>query len=184
MSPKLTPERPRPVARGRAPFRRRGGPGPNYNWARFVDDVSTVAGTTKVFLAQLVVGQELDFTIIRNRGRFIANTDQQAAGELWSGAFGIIVVSAQAASVGATAIPGPVTDQDADWMVWEPFQGLFSFGTNVGFDGNSGIQFEFDSKAMRKISEDQVAAVMVENNTANAFQFTLGLSTLGRLRGN
>ncbi len=172
------------MARGRRSFPalRRGGPGPNFSWARFVDEAATVAPTTKVFLAVLSTTIDLDLTIRRNRGRFFVQSDQQAASESYAGAFGIMVVSTVAATVGATAIPGPITDPDANWMVWEPFAGSVLFSSAVGvFLG--GFQFEFDSKAMRTMSEDESLVLMVENGQAAGFSFSVASSTLISLRG-
>ncbi len=173
------------MARGRRRFVSRGGPGPNFSWARFVDQPATVAANTKVFLAILATGIDLDLTIRRNRGRFFVNSDQAAAAEGFQGAFGVMVVSLVAATVGAGSIPGPVTDTDANWMVWEPFQGRFQIlGAGTGNDGDSGAHFDFDSKAMRKLSEDEALVMMVENsNAVSGFDFTLGVSTLVSLRG-
>ena len=170
------------ASRGRRFTGRRGGPGPNYSWARLVDDENPITG--KTFLASLTTGVDLDLTIRRNIIDGLIKSDQQAASENYGGAFGVIVVSTRAATVGVTAIPGPVTDQDANWMLWGSFFGTFFFATAVGFDTNAGSLFHFDSKAMRTMSEDETLAIMVEPSASSAgFTLTYGMSALVSLRG-
>ena len=49
-------------------------------------------------------------TIVRTRGMFSVGSDQGLAAEFPFGAFGIAVVSNDAASAGAGSIPSPYTD--------------------------------------------------------------------------
>ena len=58
-------------------------------------------------------------------------------------------------------------------------------GTNVGFVSPAGVNMEIDSKAMRKISNDERIVEVIENNSAVAgliFHSTYRiLSKLGRM---
>ena len=74
-----------------------------------------IAGSTAVLDESFtpIVGGE---TIIRTRGMLSYGSDQLAAQEIQLGAMGIAVVTAQAVSVGITAILHPATD--AAWGGW------------------------------------------------------------------
>ena len=111
-------------------------------------------------------------TVRRTRGQLLVFSDQGANQELQSGAFGAIVVNDLALAAGVASIPGPVTDESDDgWFVWQPF-GTLSAASGTG--GNTipvpALNFEYDSKAMRKVEEGFGIAFMVENSSA-----TLGL---------
>ena len=80
---------------------------------------------------------------------------------------GICIVTAQAASVGVTAIPHPVTD--AAWGGWLVHQFLASKilrFSGVGFDNRVYNTVEIDSKGVRKIDEDERLVVIFENTSA------------------
>jgi len=119
----------------------------------------------------------------RTRGRWLVLSDTQAAYEEGIAALGFIVVTDTALGVGATAIPGPVTDANDDgWFVWEPWLGLVG-GCAVGGSpstvaGNNNSN-EFDSKAMRRVEEGFSVAVMIENaSAAFALDVAMSFSTL------
>ena len=118
-------------------------------------------------------------TIIRTRGVLWVRSDQDAAEELQLGAFGVGFVNETARALGVTAIPGPSTDALWDgWFVHQPI--VQSSKRNVaGSGGMSGIQYQIDSKAMRKFEGDEGLAIMVENtNNLNAFEIALFLRIL------
>ena len=73
------------------------------------------------------------FTIIRTRLFIHIESDQTAASEVSQGVFGEIVVSDQAVAAGAASVPGPVTNPDAPFIVYEPFVNSFLFGDGTGF---------------------------------------------------
>ncbi len=54
----------------------------------------------------------------------------------------------------------------------------FIFASGVGFDSMGGRVFEFDSKAMRKVSEEERLVMMIENGSADAGQFNIALRVL------
>jgi len=103
------------------------------------------------------------FTIIRTHLLIHISTDQFVASELQIGAVGICVVSQQAEAIGVTAVPTPVTDAGSDlWFLHQWIMNRNVFGTGVGFDGNVGQIYEVDSKAMRKVDEDEEVVVVSE----------------------
>jgi len=109
-------------------------------------------------------------TVIRTRGQFGIASDQKGADEDQFGAFGIAIVTQQAVSVGITAIPHPVTDAAwGGWMVHRYFSQQFVFVSAVGFHPQFMMEYVIDSKAMRKLDEDERLVVVVENIGAEGF---------------
>ncbi len=93
-------------------------------------------------------------TIVRTRGRLAVKSTQAAADAEVVGAVGMCVISDQAFAAGAGSIPGPFTDSGwGGWLAWEAVMISLQFvdGTGVFIDDRA---FEFDSKAMRKVSSD------------------------------
>ena len=117
-------------------------------------------------------------TIIRTRGMLNVISDTVVASEQPFGAFGLAVVSDQAVAIGVTAIPTPYTDADSDlWFVHGYFAAPTAFGTSVGF-ANVSMNVEFDSKAMRRMSQDETVVVVIENGSGAAgalFTFNFAL---------
>ena len=146
------------------------------SWTRFTSSAEvTVAAAQKAFLVNIQLGNPgIGETVRRTRGMVMIQSDQTAADELQFGALGFVVVNDIAAGVGATAIPGPVTDDDDDgWFVWQPVLGSF----------DSGIEktqvYQWDSKAMRRIEEGFQVAVMFENASATTgLQVSVAFSML------
>ncbi len=105
-------------------------------------------------------------TIVRTRGTFWVQSDQNAANETPFGAFGFAVVSERARAVGVTAIPFPVTDEGSDlFFVHQTFLGG-SFGASTGaLFANPWHQYDFDSKAMRKLEDGMAIAVQIQNSS-------------------
>ena len=101
-------------------------------------------------------------TLIRTRGRLTGFTDTSST----PGAFGVvglgmIVVTASAAAVGVTAIPTPLTDLGSDWLWWDSM----TLGADAGDVIGSEITIDrlsIDSKAMRKIGNNQVVLLVAE----------------------
>jgi len=118
------------------------------------------------------------FTIVRTRYEILWISDQLAATEQPHGAYGQIVVSEEAAAAGAASVPDPIGQSDAAWFVFEPLIVRLSFGNNTGFSANAGFHQRVDSKAMRKVgNNDQVISVVTNSDTAAGAQ----LSVTGRL---
>ena len=106
------------------------------------------------------------FTIVRTRLLFHVESDQLIASEQTQGALGIIVVSDQAVAAGAASVPGPITNTDAPFFVWEPFINSFLFLTGSGVQEPTGTYITVDSKAMRKVNNNEDVAIMFENAAA------------------
>ncbi len=134
--------------------------------------VPTLAAATKVVDSSFPAGTIAPLgplTITRTRGTFWICSDQVVAQEEPFGAFGMLVVSEQAQSVGgAASIPGPGTDASSDlFFVHQYFLGSaqVSVGAPTSLIGGSWwSRYDFDSKAKRKVEGDgESIVVMVEN---------------------
>ena len=99
-------------------------------------------------------------TLLRLRGRFLAfltATDSIAGG--FVGAFGIGIVALPAFAAGAASVLTPLTEQDWDgWLFWSPVY-CKTVTATIGDAINTPLlmdRFEIDSKAMRKLRQDDV----------------------------
>ena len=93
------------------------------NWL-FIDwSVTNLTTTSSAALVASLNATALalrPFTIVRTRGTLAVYSDQVIASETARSAMGLAVVSDQAAAVGITAVPTPITDQDSDlFFVYE-----------------------------------------------------------------
>ena len=107
-------------------------------------------------------------TIVRSRGRISIQPQSYVADLNIVGAFGIGLVSDEAATVGITVIPEPFSDADwGGWMVWQSFALHYEFHDSTG----SFLELEaieIDSKAMRKV-EPNSRMVFVAESQGGAF---------------
>ncbi len=147
------------------------------NWSRSVIDYVTVPFGNKVLVTSLVLSNTgINETIRRTRGVISVRSDTVGVQETQLGAFGAIVVTAVAAGLGVASLPSPVTQRDDDgWLLWVPI--AQQTGRGVGEPGY--VNYMFDSKAMRKVSEGFVVSFIVENSDdAHGLDIALGLSVL------
>ena len=128
-----------------------------------------ISAATALLDSTFVFGQPE--TIIRVRGLLTIQSDQEAASEQPFGAVGLCVVSDQATAIGVTALPTPYNDAESDlWMMHRFWACPIVAPTAVGIT-NVAVQYEFDSKAMRKITEDETLCLVIENAHANHAAF-------------
>ena len=123
------------------------------------------SGTT-LFGTSAVVASS-DVTLIRTRGEFVVRLrSASAVNNGFNGAVGICVVNENAAGVGITAVPHPITDVAWDGWLWYQF---FSVKASIGavadnepaYPGNQWARYTIDSKAMRRMNlADNIVAVM------------------------
>ena len=76
-------------------------------------------------------------------------------------AAGICIVTSQAATVGVTAVPGPLANIDWDGWMWH-WMGIAGVVPGVGGAPNLVVSVPIDTKAMRKWKETDVMVAMVE----------------------
>ena len=113
---------------------------------------------------------------MRSHFSFWLRSDQSAAIETQNAAIGLAVVSDEAAAVGITGVPLPVTASASSlWFLYHAIQAdESSFITGI----KSGQFNKVDSKAMRKVEVGQDIVVVIENGGVG-FGTIVGLS--GRL---
>ena len=147
------------------------------DWTRTVSvgQVTVAASTTVLLTTFGLANAGIAETVRRTRGVIWIQSDQSAAIENQFGAFGMVVVSDPALAAGVTSMPGPVTERSDDgWFVWQPFVQSGDLSA-----GRTGYHYEFDSKAMRRIEQGFVIAVLAENSSAsNGLQIAVGISIL------
>ena len=125
----------------------------------------TAPGVTVWAVGQAAVDAGL--TLIRVRG--IIQIVLTAAASPLDGfrgiASGLCIVSENAAGIGATAIPSPVTDVAWDGWLWHSFHHdlVAKLSADVGFELGSQVIVEVvDSKAMRKFTDTNVLVGVTE----------------------
>ncbi len=137
-------------------------------WFGFDIDAVTVPFNTAVlvgvFDAAALALRPL--TIVRSRLEVLWGSDQTAASEQPHGALGAMIVSDQASAAGAGSIPDPITNSDAPWFVYEPLIVRFEQLTAAGFESDAGFHVKVDSKAMRKVGNNEDIAIVAVNSDA------------------
>jgi len=138
------------------------------SWLDIEPALFTVSGGGSALLTHTMTAAELarrPFTIIRTHVLIHVQSDQLAASENFLGAWGGCIVSSQARAIGITALPTPITDMASDlFFIHSVIAGRFAFQTGVGFDDNAGNIVRLDSKAMRKINDDQEVVFTLEGD--------------------
>jgi len=114
-------------------------------------------------------------TLVRTRGEFFARLrDSGGADNLITGAYGQIVVSENAANVGITAVPVPLTDIENDWFVWVPFTLHADAAVGQPLDSPSAIvRIPFDSRGQRKLKQGEALVSIVEIAQSDATTGTI-----------
>ena len=155
------------MARGRhGSFQRRSGSGRRrVSWSRGPDGVLSPASTSVTIFPVGAQALTDDLTVTRLRGDLILLLLTAAAAQQgFRVGFGICNITENAAGVGATAIPGPLTDIAWDgWFVhWTG--ALKSTDATPSVNGGAGpsVRVPIDSKAMRKTHNTDVVTAVLE----------------------
>jgi len=138
-------------------------------WAGFTPAgfTFTAAGGTLLFSLNATALALRPFTVVRTRLSALLISDAPGAAETYGAAMGMAVVSDQAAAIGITAIPTPITDVGSDlFFVYQLMMGSNLFTTSGA--GAQGVNFEIDSKAMRKVGDDSDVVMTAEFSTLSA----------------
>ncbi len=119
------------------------------------------------------------FTIIRTIIEIEHGSDQSVATEAQLSAVGLAVVSDISAAAGIASLPKPVTDIGSDlWFAHQSMVNLFTFKSGVGFESPSSSRYTINSKAMRRVNNDQDIVFVFENSIVGG---GATISTLGRM---
>ncbi len=171
------------MARNRPRFPR--GPRRGTDWAASAVQAAfiTVPAASAVILETFTPFEEGE-TIVRVRGFLSWVSDQVSADEEQFGAFGMGIVSEQAATVGVTAVPHPATDAAwGGWLYHTFFSSKFEFGTAVGVNPNVAHGMVIDSKAMRKMGGNERLVSVVENtHPTHGFRFANSERLLSKVK--
>ena len=119
-------------------------------------------------------------TIVRMRGQVSVKPEVLAADVDIVGALGVGIVSTDAFGAGAASVPGPFLQADwPGWFVWRSFSYHFEFQDATGIHYPMW-DFEVDSKAMRKVSQNETVVIMAESQVG-AFRISTPLRMLVKL---
>jgi len=122
-----------------------------------------VTATEAVVFPTGQAAQVDDLTLVRTRGELLAylTVAGGAANEGFRCYFGICIVSENAAGVGISAIPTPLSDIAWDgWLVHHTFN-VREVGTALADSLTQQVRIPIDSKAMRKMHQtDTIVAVL------------------------
>jgi len=156
----------------------RQGPKRQALWANVVTRISALAVTTKSVGTSIGLVTPDSITLIRSRGQGAVHFDSVNSGDTVQVGIGLGIYTDDAFGIGATAMPGPLTDADWDWVYYKTLM----FGpAHVAAETPDSILwnfwFEIDSKAMRKMKANQVLAWIVEGVViSGGGNFDIGLS--------
>ena len=130
---------------------------------------------------QGLVGPES--TIVRTRGLLAVWSDQVAATETVFGAMGMAIVSDAAATAGAGSIPAPYTDAGWDgWFMHQFFSHTHVAGSTLTSMSPTQTNFPFDSKAMRRLQDEEAVVVLIEDGSAlHGGRYTIDFRQLFKL---
>ncbi len=124
------------------------------------------AGATLINSASAGLLALRPFTIVRTHITWQLSSDQVVATEVYSAAIAGAVVSDQASAIGITAVPTPITDQGSDlFFFWDYAIRKYEFHSDVGVE-EVGVMQKIDSKAMRRVDDDQDVVFVIENDPA------------------
>jgi len=125
--------------------------------------VTTFSTSSSAFLGDGFQITADGITALRLRGNLEAVIQSSnVAGSGFHCAFGIGIVNLTAFNVGATAVMRPLTDADWDGWFYHRFFDLHVGDQTAGDIQERPVQFEVDSKAMRKLKQDDVIYAMLE----------------------
>ena len=124
--------------------------------------ITSIMGTGSTILGSGITPGESELTVMRTRGLLELGILGQATanGDGFFGAVGIGVFSLPAFTAGVTSMPTPVTEAAWNGWFWHQFIALHDW--DVGVESQVSIQYEVDSKAMRKFDTQMVLAAVIE----------------------
>ena len=128
---------------------------------------STAVGINSNSLTILGSGSQATvdgLTIVRIRGRVYCYLSAAAAVDNgFALTFGMGICTNQAFAIGATAVPSPLDEADWDGWLWHQFVYVMSpLGAPVEAPTSALFSMEVDSKAMRKLPQNQTLFVAVD----------------------
>ncbi len=141
-------------------------------WLSFLPIEVTLSGSAGTNLVTTLNAAALalrPFTIVRTHFEIKLMSDQAAAVENQSMALGMAVVSEEAAGVGITAVPLPITNMGSSLFFMH--QIVFGDGTRTATQTTDSTYVSIDNKAMRKVDSGQDIVTIVEGGGVGAGMF-------------
>ena len=134
--------------------------------AAFNMSATTGASVVSTIVTEAALENTPSSTLIRIRGQLLCTVISSAAVPSSTHvAIGIKLVSA--AALAGVAVPSPFADEGSDWIWWNIVPLVLLTGGSVASpngDGlNSNARIEIDSKAMRKVTQNEVLVIVAEN---------------------
>ncbi len=130
-------------------------------WFGFGTVTSNLTANVTALFGSLVPGEA--GTILRMIGGFVVTpTAAPTVADHAIVGVGIGIVSADAATLGATAMPDPFDEADYPWLFWRTDD--FNFvSTDITSPGPAGsVRYRFDVKSMRKIKPREALVQVVQ----------------------
>jgi len=138
----------------------------DYSWTGLRGVLLSIASNAAALVD--VASVAVAATLMRTRGQLLAQIDGPVDGDANAVALGIIIVTEEQIAGGASTVPSPTFDLDAEWL-WHGYMLLSAqAGTGVGASLNVGSVVDrlvVDSKAMRRMKQSQHVALAVESNS-------------------
>ena len=149
-----------PRGRSFAPRGRSGGVH-NKEWTTFfIDGTALDLAIGSIVAFSALVADEAE-TLLRSRGLVKLVLDASSINESATVAMGLAMVSARAVAAGAASLPRPASEGSFPWL-WHDW-GIVSSFAGAGTGGIAEVSTVIvDSKAMRKVKEDEVLALVFE----------------------
>ena len=113
----------------------------------------TAGGGTIVYTFNAAALALRPVTILRTHMTFALRSDQEAAMEQQTAAFGWCVVSNEAAAVGVSAVPTPISELGSD--LWFASKLIYGDESKLIDKVRSETRVDLDSKAMRKVNDGE-----------------------------
>jgi len=133
----------------------------------FSDQTAAADGT---LIGAGLISFAVPATILRARGFVQASFDAtQQVGDRMRVTWGLGIVSTDAATLGATAVPDPAGEPEYPWLWWGSMLLRSELAAGVNAWGLSAQRLEVDTKAMRRVKPGQsLVWVMEAASTAGA----------------
>jgi len=141
--------------------RARSGRRTDYTW-QGVTFGATLAAAGNV--TQVITTPQASSTVMRLRGELVASIDGPVDNDKVAINCGIIVVTEEQVAGGASTMPSPAGDLDAEW-IWHGFLLLLSQAVVATAQLTQAARLTIDSKAMRRIKQTQSVILIVENTS-------------------
>ena len=118
--------------------------------------VQQIVSSSSVIFGTALAAQQDGLTVVRLRGVFVARlTTISGASAGFFGAIGIAKASSAAIAAGIASVPTPITEIGWDGWLYHTFIQLHGQTATAGDSVMDSVRIEVDSKAMRKLNNEE-----------------------------